>query len=48
MKTYIATLTFLLAAVSAGLIEDQPLNGVSEPSKFATQITPELGYTPKL
>jgi cathepsin X len=39
-----------LFAIAAGLtIDDQPLNGgESLPSKFATKITPELGYTPKI
>lgn len=43
----------LLAAVAcrsteALIIDDQPLNGVSEPSAWATLITPDPNYKPLL
>ena len=46
----VASIAFalILSVVAASAIDDQPLNGVSIPSKFATNIVPELGYTPVL
>lgn len=40
----------LLCALTASalVLDDQPLNGISTPSKFAAIITPELSYTPKM
>ena len=44
---HIVVLLTVLSAVSA-TINDQPLNGVSEPSKFATSIVPTDDYVPKM
>ena len=48
MKIGAIILLVLVTLVSSLVIDDQPLEGVSMPSKFATKITPELGYVPKL
>lgn len=48
MKVAGIALTLILSLVSASALDDQPPNGVSMPSLFATNIVPELGYTPKM
>ena len=48
MKTQVAVLACLVVVVASLTIDDQPLNGRSLPSKFATNITPTLSYTPKM
>ena len=48
MKLQVALLACLVVVVASLTIDDQPLNGRSLPSKFATTITPTLSYTPKM
>ena len=48
MKLQIMVLACLAVLVASLTIDDQPLNGRSLPSKFATTITPTLSYTPKM
>jgi hypothetical protein len=36
----------LLAATDALVLDDQPINGVSKPSRWATLITPDPTYEP--
>ena len=36
----------LCLSVGALLIDDQPLNGISEPSAWATLISPDASYKP--
>jgi len=49
MKVFLVGMSCLFALAAGLVVDDQPLNGEkSLPSKFATVITPELGYTPKM
>ena len=48
MRSAAAIFALVCVGVSGSHIDDQPPNGVSLPSKFATNIVPELGYSPKM
>ena len=43
-------LVFAASCISASalVLDDQPLNGVSKPSRWATTITPDPDYKPLL
>ena len=48
--TPLVLVVFAVACISASalVLEDQPLNGVSKPSRWATTITPDPDYKPLL
>ena len=52
MRTFLAALLIVAGAsctaVSALTLDDQPIDGVSKPSRWATVITPDPSYKPLL
>ena len=52
MRTFLAALLIVAgascAAVTALTLDDQPIGGVSQPSRWATVITPDPSYKPLL